>query len=127
MIWCYQSIWKGRHALHIHEGNSDNCAESGRHFNPTNEEHPRHLGDLGNIVARRTRNGSTQTKFRIKAPRRTSLIGRHSIYNQTLVIHAREDDLSPNPSPGPKVICGQILPTPLINGIPARSKYVPIS
>ena len=78
----------------------------------------KHLGDLGNIIAKRSRNGSTQTKFRIKAPKRTSLNGRHSIYNQTLVIHAREDDLSPNPSPGPKVICGQILPTPLIDGIP---------
>ena len=77
---------------------------------------------MGNIEAKPTGdNTPTLAHFSRKFPKgsSTTLFGKNSILNRTLVIHAKEDDMSPNPSPGPKVVCGRIVTRKQIGPQPA--------
>lgn len=94
----------GFFAFHIHEGDScggGDFADTGGHFNPGGEAHPRHAGDLPPLLSE---NGTAllvvaTTRFTPK-----EVIGR------TVVIHERPDDFHTQPSgnAGRKIACGVI-------------------
>ncbi|RWS11848.1 Cu/Zn superoxide dismutase 1-like protein [Dinothrombium tinctorium] len=84
----------GKHGFHIHEfGDFTNgCTSAGGHYNPFNKEHGapsdvnRHVGDLGNIIARR--NGRASIAIR---DHQLKLQGAYSIIGRSVVVS--EDDL----------------------------------
>ena len=97
----------GIFGFHIHEGNSclnDTAVpyeKTGEHFNPANQVHPYHLGDLPPVFAN---NGYAWgliyiDKFQVK-----------DINHHTLVLHEHVDDLHSQPSgnSGTKIACGEI-------------------
>ena len=69
---------------------------SGGHFNPFGADHgspkskatKRHVGDLGNIKAKK--NKTTKVKMTDKL---VQLSGDHSVVGRAVVVHADEDDL----------------------------------
>lgn len=94
----------GFFAMHIHEG--DNCggvdfANSGAHFNPNGEEHPRHAGDLPPLLSRHGRAflAVETDRFEIR-----------DILGHTAVIHIAPDDFHSQPAgnSGRKIACGKI-------------------
>ena len=103
------------HGFLIHEiGDvSDNCAASGGHFNPTNQNHGgpdtevRHLGDLGNIEA----DSDGNVKINIEVHKGTTLFGVNTMIGRTVVIHEGEDTLDPSSTSGnagSRLACGII-------------------
>lgn len=94
----------GFFAMHIHEGGS--CAgagfpESKGHFNPTNDLHPYHAGDLPQLLSS---GGQAKMmvwtgRFRVK-----------DILGRTVIIHSGTGDFHTQPSgnPGEKLACGVI-------------------
>ena len=96
----------GFFAFHIHEGGSCggvDFAETGGHFNPGGQEHPRHAGDLPPLLSRKGR-----AFLAVETDRFTpgEVIGR------TVVIHQNADDFHTQPSgnSGKKIACGVIWP-----------------
>lgn len=94
----------GFFAFHIHEGGS--CAgpgfsQTGNHFNPKNEPHPLHAGDLPPLLENR---GRAYLQVLTERFRVEEIIGR------TVVIHSGPDDFSTQLSgnPGSKIACGVI-------------------
>ncbi len=95
----------GFFALHIHEG--DSCggkafAETGGHYNPGDDLHPMHAGDLPPLLSYHGGKAYLQVitdRFRL-----------HDIINRTLVIHSGTDDFHTQPSgnAGEKIACGVI-------------------
>ena len=94
----------GFFALHIHQGGDcggEGFADTKGHYNPDQEPHPQHAGDLpplllcqgGAFLAVRT------DRFRVR-----------DILGRTVVIHSRSDDLHSQPAGnvGPKIACGVI-------------------
>lgn len=94
----------GFFAFHIHEGG--NCSEAGfpntgGHYNPDNQDHPLHAGDLPPLLS----SGGfaylavMTDRFRVK-----DVIGR------TVVIHSGPDDFKTQPAgnAGSKIACGVI-------------------
>lgn len=107
----------GKHGMHVHtfgDVTTDGCTSTGSHYNPHNATHggppngidKRHVGDLGNVVA--DENGVALVRI---FDRVISLSGPQSIANRAIVVHANEDDLTPNANPGPRLACGTILKT----------------
>ncbi|GAB6031002.1 hypothetical protein CHUAL_007822 [Chamberlinius hualienensis] len=110
---------KGLHGFHVHEfGDTTNgCVSAGAHFNPYKkvhggpEDHIRHVGDLGNVVA----DDSGVAKVNI-TDKIIQLSGPDSIVGRALVVHADPDDLgkgghelSPTTgNAGARVACGVI-------------------
>ena len=104
----------GKHGIHVHEkgDTSDHCAAAGGHFNPYKQKHggpdskERHVGDLGNILA----DSNGLADFEIQIPKGTSLIGKNSIVGHTLIIHAKEDvyTVQPTGGAGARLVCGII-------------------
>lgn len=105
----------GKHGFHIHtNGNCDSpdgmsagghfAPTGGRHGAPTDKEH--HPGDLGNIVA----NAEGVADVDVMAHGLTiTLMGKSSIGERSIVIHANEDDFSdPAGNSGARVACGYI-------------------
>ena len=97
----------GFFGMHIHE--SGDCTppfdNTGLHYNPTNQNHPGHAGDLPPLLAS---NGYAWTAFydgRLTIP---DIIGR------SLVIHGMRDDFTTQPAggSGKKIACGVIEATP---------------
>lgn len=89
----------GFFAFHIHTGSG--CDAPGGHFNPGNQPHPRHAGDLPPLLSDGGR------------ARMTVLTGRfqpEEVAGRTVIIHAGPDDFHTQPSgnPGPILACGQI-------------------
>jgi Cu-Zn family superoxide dismutase len=104
----------GEHAFHVHE--FGDCSDpkgmsSGAHFNPTHMPHggphsdKRHVGDLGNIKA----DDSGKVTLDIKDTD-IQLHGPHSIVGRALIVHAKADDLTSQPSgnAGDRIACAVI-------------------
>lgn len=94
----------GFFAFHIHEG-GDCCGagfpNTGGHFNPDKEPHPRHAGDLPPLLGNNGRAYSQVLTDRFSV---SDIIGR------TVVIHGCPDDLTTQPAgnAGSKIACGAI-------------------
>ncbi|MDE7268760.1 MAG: superoxide dismutase family protein [Lachnospiraceae bacterium] len=91
------------YAMHIHE-NGD-CTlpfdKTGNHYNPTNEPHPHHAGDMVQLMANQ---GYAWLSFYDK---RFTI---HEIIGRSVVIHKMPDDFMTQPSgnSGEKIGCGVI-------------------
>lgn len=97
IIVSLENIKEGKHGFHIHEtGNlSDGCKSCCSHFNPTKTIHGgpestlRHIGDLGNITAdksKKCREIFYDNKIKLRG-------NKFNIIGRSLVIHEKEDDL----------------------------------
>ena len=104
----------GPHGFHVHEFgdcSAPDASSAGGHFNPTNVEHagpdddPRHVGDLGNIVAE---DNSTASYDRLDSV--LSFDGAHSIIARSVIVHESEDDLTSQPTgdAGGRLACGVV-------------------
>lgn len=91
------------YAMHIHEMGdcSNNFANTGEHYNPANQPHPEHAGDLPPLLGNQ---GYAWTAFYDKRFSVDDIIGR------SLVIHLHTDDFTTQPSgdSGAKIGCGVI-------------------
>lgn len=90
-------------AFHIHNGTSceDDFANAGVHYNPTNQDHPNHAGDMPPLFSN---NGSAwgaffDERFDIK-----------DVVGKVVIIHDNPDDFTTQPSgnSGNKIACGVI-------------------
>lgn len=94
----------GFFAMHIHEGThctGKGFTDTGGHFNPAGEEHPRHAGDLPPLLSR---NGRAFLAVETDRFDPWDIIGR------TVVIHEHADDFHTQPAgnAGRKIGCGVI-------------------
>lgn len=92
------------HGFHIHEGEScggEDFSETKNHYNPTNQPHPYHAGDLPPLFSCSGRAHMAVLTGRFHV---ADVIGR------TVVIHAQPDDMHTQPSgnSGMKIACGVI-------------------
>ena len=89
------------HGFHIHDGNSCMPMQEGGHYNPTNQPHPMHAGDMPSLLAS---GGMAFSAFY------TNRFYPEDIVGKVVVIHANSDDFKSQPSgnPGPIVACGEI-------------------
>ena len=89
----------GIYAFHIHE-NAD-CENPGTHFNPGNQAHPYHAGDLPPLFSA---NGRAFSVFL------TDRFALRQIIGKTVIIHSMPDDFTTQPSgnPGKILACGEI-------------------
>ena len=89
------------YAFHIHEHGdcSHNFANTGGHFNPNNQPHPYHAGDLPPITSC---DGYSWMYVYIQQLRLKDIIG------CSVVLHERADDFTTQPSgnSGKKIACG---------------------
>lgn len=97
----------GFFALHIHEKGSCQGAgfpNTGGHYNPEEQPHPRHAGDLPPLLRRR--DGSAWLAV---ATDRFSIL---DVIGRSVVIHRGQDDFKTQPSgdAGEKLGCGMIVP-----------------
>ncbi len=100
-----ESSETGFFGLHIHEGGrctGEAFPETGSHYNPAGEPHPRHAGDLPPLLlcsGGRARMAVCTSRFRLD-----EIIGR------TVVIHSGADDFISQPAgnAGAKIACGVI-------------------
>ncbi len=87
--------------MHIHEAGdcSDNFTKTGNHYNPNNEEHAHHKGDLPSLL---NNNGYGYMIFYDEFLDIDKILGR------SIVIHANRDDFTTQPSgdSGTKIACG---------------------
>lgn len=95
---------RGVYAMHIHAGESCggvDFADSDGHYNPTNQSHPYHSGDLPPLFADGGRAFAVVLSGRFTAE---EVIGR------TLIIHSGVDDFTSQPAgnSGEKIACGVI-------------------
>lgn len=97
----------GFFAFHLHEGKScsgnetDEFADAGAHFNPTQTQHPEHAGDFPPLLSNA---GSAYLAFVTDRFKIRDIIGK------TIVIHMNPDDFKTQPSgnAGEKIACGVI-------------------
>lgn len=97
----------GFYGFHIHEGNS--CLNNTKvafektkgHYNPSQKEHPSHLGDLPPLFAVKGRAWGIIYIDKLKPK---------DIVDRTLVIHENADDFHSQPAgnSGQKIACGEI-------------------
>lgn len=94
----------GFFGFHIHQG--DNCfgadfSGTGSHYNPTNQAHPKHAGDLPPLLACQ---GNAYLSVR------TDRFSVKEIIERTVVIHSDPDDFRTQPAgnAGRKIACGVI-------------------
>lgn len=100
------------HGFHIHEGSrctGDNLADTKGHYNPANQPHPFHAGDLPPLLS-----CSGIAYMEVLTNRFTV----EEIIGKTVVIHSGSDDFRSQPSgdSGEKIACGVI--KPVFNGSP---------
>lgn len=109
-----QGLTPGSHGFHVHEYGDCSASDgksAGDHYNPKGKDHgdpamnTHHAGDLGNIVADDTGVAyieRTFTHFKLK--------GHDSIVGRAIIVHAKADDLTSQPSgaAGARVGCGVI-------------------
>lgn len=91
----------GFHAFHIHDGSSCEPGREGGHYNPTNQPHPQHAGDMPPLLANQ---GTAFSAFY------TDRFYPEDIVGKVVVIHAMPDDFKSQPSgnPGSMIACGEI-------------------
>lgn len=91
----------GFHAFHIHVGSSCEPGREGGHYNPTNQPHPQHAGDMPPLLANK---GMASSAFY------TDRFYPEDIVGKVVVIHAMPDDFRTQPSgnPGSMIACGEI-------------------
>lgn len=97
----------GFFGFHIHEGNSctgnsqDAFANTDGHYNPKNEQHPRHAGDLPVLLSN---SGIVWMAFY------TNRFYPEEVVGKTTVIHGMPDDYRTQPAgvSGEKIACGEI-------------------
>jgi len=105
----------GRHAIHIHEFGDASAADgtaAGDHYNPEGHPHAgldtahRHAGDLGNLLA----DAAGACHLEISVDNLTIAGARNPILGRSVVIHAKEDDLTSQPAgnAGPRIAVGVI-------------------
>ncbi len=95
------------YALHIHEGDSCNSADFSSakgHYNPTNQTHPMHAGDLPPLFS--NDGYSYMSVF-------TDKFAPEQILGKTVIIHSDMDDFKTQPSgnSGAKIACGVFVKT----------------
>ena len=91
----------GFHAFHIHDGGSCAPGMEGGHYNPTNQPHPKHAGDMPPLLANK---GTAFSAFY------TDRFYPEDIVGKVVVIHAMPDDFKSQPSgnPGSMIARGEI-------------------
>lgn len=94
----------GFFGFHIHQGEScseTDFSETGSHYNPADQVHPRHAGDLPPLMCCRG-----NAYLAVKTDRFTV----HDIIGKTVVIHSDPDDFHTQPAgnAGKKIACGVI-------------------
>ena len=94
----------GFFGFHIHQG--ENCSgaafsETGSHYNPTGQAHPKHAGDLPPLLSCR---GDAYLSVK------TDRFSVNEIIGRTVVIHSDPDDFRSQPAgnAGKKIACGVI-------------------
>ena len=89
--------------MHIHQFGecSDNFSKTGEHYNPENNLHPSHAGDLLPLLANQ---GYAWSAFYDKRFTIDEIIGK------SVIIHSGPDDFTTQPSgnAGIKIGCGEI-------------------
>lgn len=89
--------------FHIHENGdcSNNFANTGNHYNPTNAEHPEHRGDMPPLFSV---NGYAWMSFY------DANLTVQDIMDRSVIIHDGPDDFTTQPSgnSGDKIACGVI-------------------
>lgn len=101
-----QNTKAGFFGFHIHEGRScegPGFSETGSHYNPQNQPHPMHKGDLPPLLMCR---GNAYLSVR------TDRFSVKDIVGRTVVIHSDPDDFHSQPAgnAGTKIACGVIRP-----------------
>ena len=106
----------GTHAVHLHENgdcSADDGSSAGGHWNPTTEDHGKwgedahHLGDIGNLDV--SDDGTANMTF--TTDQWTLEAGaENSILNKAVVVHAKADDFTSQPSgaAGARIGCGVV-------------------
>lgn len=94
----------GFFGFHIHQGSActgDDFSGTGSHYNPAEQAHPEHAGDLPPLLCC---NGNTYLSVRTDRFSVKEIIGR------TVVIHSDPDDFHTQPAgnAGKKIACGVI-------------------
>ncbi len=97
----------GFHGFHIHQGGSctgneeDAFADTGMHYNPQEQPHPEHAGDLPPLLANK---GTAWMAVY------TDRFYPEDVIGKTAVIHSKPDDFRTQPSgdSGEKIACGEI-------------------
>lgn len=89
------------HGFHIHAGESCTMMQEGGHYNPTNQSHPQHVGDMPPLLAN---DGMAFSAFY------TDRFYPEDIVGKVVIIHANPDDFKTQPSgnAGPIIACGTI-------------------
>ncbi len=92
------------YGFHIHEGSScsgEEFSETKGHYNPQNQPHPKHAGDLPPLISC---SGNAYLEFKTARFNVKEIIGR------TVIIHGGTDDFRTQPSgdAGEKIACGVI-------------------
>ena len=92
--------------FHLHEnGNcNDNFTNTGMHYNPTEADHPYHLGDFPSIL---NSNGYAYLAFY------DGYLSLPAILGRSVIVHSQRDDFSSQPSgdSGDKIACGIVQKT----------------
>ena len=94
----------GFFGFHIHQGESCSGTDfsgTGSHYNPVDQVHPKHAGDLPPLMCCRG-----NAYLAVKSDRFTV----HDIIGKTVVIHSNPDDFHTQPAgnAGRKIACGVI-------------------
>jgi Cu-Zn family superoxide dismutase len=102
------------HGFHVHEYGDltkDDGTAAGGHFNPTHEKvhggpgaMPHMAGELGNVKADAT--GTATVDLTTKEMSVSD--GDDAIIGRSIIVHAKEDDLTPTANPGARISVGVI-------------------
>lgn len=109
-----RGVSPGLHGVAVHEtgpcrpgvdGTAEERRTGGPHFDSAGAEHPRHAGDLGNLVADAQGRGVL-----LVATRALSLTGPATIEGKPVIVHSSPDDGATRPDGrmGGRVLCGAL-------------------
>lgn len=105
----------GKHAIHIHEFgdvSAEDGSAAGGHYNPGGHTHGgpeaehHHAGDLGNLTA----DAAGNAHYELVVKDLTLCCGKAPVIGRSIIIHAKEDDLTSQPAgnAGPRIAQGVI-------------------